>query len=639
MTEKNHGQPANVMATILQNLPAEAEITRVEYEGPRIALYTKKPRFLYEHNFIISDIVNLVKKRVVVRTDKSIRRSEEEAREIIGNAVPAEAGLQQMFFDDALGEALVELKKPNLIGPDRDSSTVNLVEETGWRIKIRKGPPMPSNTIQTIYHIFKTGADDRERFLREAGDRIFRIKLSSDPEITIHTLGAFNEVGRSSVLVTTPESKILLDCGIHPGQKHPWDAYPRLDWANIEFDELDAVIVSHAHMDHHAFIPVLYKYGYDGPVYSAEPTLPLMTLLQQDFVKIASIEGSNVLYDMKDVREAVKHTITLPYGLVTDVSPDVKLVLNNAGHILGSAICHLHIGDGAHNIIYTGDFKYGPTMLLDPATSNFPRAETLIMESTYGAKEDIMPSREEVEMNLVNTVNKTLTEGGKVLIPSPAVGRSQEIMLVLNQYMKNGALMECPIFLEGMISEATAIHMSYPEYLARGLKSQILDTEENPFMSEYFTNIEHASNRDEALREGPAIIMATSGMLEGGPVMEYLENVASSEKGKIVFVSYQIPGTLGRRVLDGARQVSLPHDGGKIRIVDMRCAVEKIEGFSGHSDYNQLIRFVARLRPKLKHVIVNHGERRKVENVTNAVSRMFRLPTSGPDVMEAIRLR
>ncbi|MBI4257826.1 MAG: beta-CASP ribonuclease aCPSF1 [Thaumarchaeota archaeon] len=627
------------MATILQNLPAEAEITRVEYEGPRIALYTKKPKFLYQNNYVISDIVNLVKKRVVVRTDKSIRRTEEEAREIISNAVSAEAGLQQMFFDDALGEAIVEIRKPQLLGPDKDSSTADLVEKTGWRIKVRKASPIASNTLQTIYHTFKTGADDRERFLREAGDRIFRGKLSSDPEITIHTLGAFNEVGRSAVLVTTPESKILMDCGIHPGQKYSWDAYPRLDWADLDFDDLDAAIVSHAHMDHHAFLPALYKYGYDGPIYATEPTLPLMTLLQQDFVKIASIGGGNMLYDMKDVREAIKHTITLPYGLVTDVSPDVKLVLNNAGHILGSSILHLHIGDGAHNIIYTGDFKYAPTMLLDPATANFPRAETLIMESTYGAKEDIMPNRDEVEMNLVNTVNKTLSEGGKVLIPSPAVGRSQEIMLVLNQYMKNRSLVECPIFLEGMISEATAIHMSYPEYLERELRSQILDTDENPFRSEYFTNIEHASNREEALREGPAIIMATSGMLEGGPVMEYLENVAPSEKNKILFVSYQISGTLGRRVLDGARQINLPQDGGKIKIADMKCAVEKIEGFSGHSDYNQLIRFVARLRPKLKHVIINHGERRKVENVTNAVSRMFRLPASGPDVMEAIRLR
>ena len=640
MTEKqNSTQISNIVGVILQHIPPEAEITRVEYEGPRIALYSKKPRFLYQNNYIISDIVNLVKKRVVVRSDRSIRRSEDETREILANALPPEVGVQRIFFDDALGEAVVEVKKPQLLGPDRDYGAVDLVEKTGWRIRIRKASPLASTSVQTIYYTLQAGAQEREEFLREAGERIFRSRLSSDPEVTIHTLGAFKEVGRSAVLVTTPESKILLDCGIHPGQKHPWDAYPRLDWADIEFSDLDAVILSHAHMDHQAFLPALYKYGYDGPTYCTEPTLPLMTLLQSDFVKIASVEGTDLLYDLRDVREVIRHCITLPYGLVTDVSPDVKLVFNNAGHILGSATCHLHIGDGAHNIVYTGDFKYAPTMLLDPAVTNYPRVETLIMESTYGAKEDIMPSREEVEMTLAGTINRTLTEGGKALIPVPAVGRAQEIMLVLDQYMKTGALMESPIFVEGMISEATAIHMSYPDYLARSLRTRILETDENPFMSEYFTNVEHASGRDEALRDGPAIIMATSGMLEGGPVMEYFENVVSSEKNKIVFVSYQIPGTLGRRVLDGARQVSLAQDGGKIKFVDIKCPVEKVEGFSGHSDYNQLIRFVARLRPKLRQVIVDHGERRKAENVANAIQRIFRLAASSPDVMEAIRLR
>ncbi len=629
---------SNTMSTILKNLPPEAEVTRVEYEGPRIALYTRKPRFLHQNNYVISDIVNLVKKRVVVRTEKSIRRSEEEVRQIVENSVPSEAGLQKLLFDDTLGEAVIEVKKPQLLSPDKEYNTVDLVEKTGWRIRIKKAPDTSSTSVQAIYHTFKAGAEDRERFLREAGERIFRSKLATECEITVLTLGAFREVGRSSVLVTTPESKILLDCGIHPGQRRSWNAYPRLDWADLDFEDLDAVVLSHAHMDHQAFLPVLYKYGFDGPTYCTEPTLPLMTLLQQDFVKIASSEGNSLLYDLRDVREVIKHSITLPYGLVTDVSPDVKLVFNNAGHILGSATCHLHIGEGAHNIVYTGDFKYAPTMLLDPAVSDYPRVETLIMESTYGAKEDIMPSREEVEMNLVGTVNKTLTEGGKVLIPVPAVGRAQEIMLVLDQYMRSGSLMESPIFMEGMISEATAIHTSYPDYLERSLRAKILDTDDNPFMSEYFTNVEHTSNREEALREGPAIIMATSGMLEGGPVMEYFEHVASSEKGKIVFVSYQIPGTLGRRVLDGAKQVSLSEDGGKIKIIDIKCGVEKVEGFSGHSDYNQLMKYVARLRPKLRQVIVNHGERRKVENVANAISRIFRVPAMSPDVMEAIRL-
>ncbi len=626
------------MSTILNNIPAEAKITRIEYEGPRIALYTKNPAYLQKNNYIISEIVNSLKKRVVTRTEKSIRKPENEAKAILEKLLPAEAGASNYFFDDAFGEITAEVNTPKLLSPESGFDLGNAMEQTGWKIKVRKAPHVPSTAIQNIHYALKADTDGREKFMRELGEAIFRPRIASSEQITIKTLGAFQEVGRSCLLLETAESKILLDCGIHPGARNSWDAYPRLDWADISLDELDGVIISHSHLDHMGFLPALYKFGYDGPVYCTEPTLPLMTLLQNDFVKIAQIEGGRMIYDPRDIRDAIQHAITLPYGMVTDISPDIKLVLNNAGHILGSATVHLHIGEGAHNVVYTGDYKYGRTMLLDSATWNYPRVETLITESTYGAKEDIMPLREEVEMNFTNAINKILKEGGKVLIPIPAVGRAQEILLVIDQYMRNKLLVEAPVFIEGMISEATAIHVSYAEYLSRELRNKMLEEGVNPFVSEYFTNIEHASNREEALREGPAVIMATSGMLEGGPVLEYFESVAPSEKNKILFVSYQVQGTLGRRVLDGSSQASLMGEDGKIKIVDVRCKVERIEGFSGHSDYNQIIRFVGKLRPKLQQVLVNHGEKRKVENLAYAIQRIYRVPTLHPAVQEAIRL-
>ncbi len=626
------------MSTILNNIPAEAKITRIEYEGPRIALYTKNPAYLQKNNYIISEIVNSLKKRVVTRTEKSIRKPENEAKAILEKLLPAEAGASNYFFDDAFGEITAEVNTPKLLSPESGFDLGNAMEQTGWKIKVRKAPHVPSTAIQNIHYALKADTDGREKFMRELGEAIFRPRIASSEQITIKTLGAFQEVGRSCLLLETAESKILLDCGIHPGARNSWDAYPRLDWADISLDELDGVIISHSHLDHMGFLPALYKFGYDGPVYCTEPTLPLMTLLQNDFVKIAQIEGGRMIYDPRDIRDAIQHAITLPYGMVTDISPDIKLVLNNAGHILGSATVHLHIGEGAHNVVYTGDYKYGRTMLLDSATWNYPRVETLITESTYGAKEDIMPLREEVEMNFTNAINKILKEGGKVLIPIPAVGRAQEILLVIDQYMRNKLLVEAPVFIEGMISEATAIHVSCAEYLSRELRNKMLEEGVNPFVSEYFTNIEHASNREEALREGPAVIMATSGMLEGGPVLEYFESVAPSEKNKILFVSYQVQGTLGRRVLDGSSQASLMGEDGKIKIVDVRCKVERIEGFSGHSDYNQIIRFVGKLRPKLQQVLVNHGEKRKVENLAYAIQRIYRVPTLHPAVQEAIRL-
>ncbi len=629
---------AGLMGTILNSIPAEAQITRVEYEGPRIALYTRSPKYLQRNNYIISEIVNTVKKRVVTRTEKSIRKDEQDAKAILEKILPSEAAITNYFFDDAIGEITIEATNPIVISQENGYDLADAMEQTGWKIRVRKAPNTPSSAIQTVYFALKSGSEERERFYRELGENIFRPRLASAEQVTLKTLGSFQEVGRSSMLVETSESKVLLDSGIHPGARNTWDAYPRLDWADVSLDEIDAVIISHSHLDHMGFLPALFKFGYDGPVYCTEPTLPLMTLLQTDYVKIAQIEGGRVLYDQKDIRDVIQHAITLPYGTVTDVSPDIKLVFNNAGHILGSATVHLHIGEGVHNIVYTGDYKYGRTQLFDSATWSYPRVETLITESTYGAKEDIMPQREEVEMNFVNAINQTLKEGGKVLIPIPAVGRAQEIILVIDQYMRNKVLVEAPVFLEGMISEATAIHVSYADYLSRELRVKMLEQGINPFVSEYFTSIEHPSNRDEALREGPAIIMATSGMLEGGPVLQYFDEVAPKEKNKILFVSYQVQGTLGRRVLDGSKQANLMSDSGKIKIVDVGCKVEKIEGFSGHSDYNQIIRFVGKLRPKLQQVIVNHGEKRKVENLAYMLQRIYRVPTMKPAVQEAIRL-
>ena len=628
----------SLMGTILNSIPAEAQITRIEYEGPRIALYTKNPKFLHQNNYIISEIVNTVKKRVVTRTEKSIRKPEQDAKSILEKAIPVEAGVSNYFFDDATGEVMVEANNPRVLSPDVGYDLGELMGQTGWKIRVRKAPNIPSSAIQSMYYAMRTGSDEREKFYRELGESIFRPRFTTAEQVTIKCLGAGQEVGRSCWLVETSESKVLLDAGISPGAKNSWDAYPRLDWADVHLNDIDAVVLSHAHLDHQGFLPALYKFGYDGPVYCTEPTLPLMTLLQNDFIKIAQMEGGRILYDQKDIRDLIQHTITLQYGTVTDISPDIKLVLNNAGHILGSATVHLHIGEGVHNIVYTGDYKFGRTQLFDSASWNYPRVETLITEATYGNKEDIMPPRGEVEMTFVNAINRTLANGGKVLIPIPAVGRAQEIILVLDHYMRNKILTEAPIFLEGMISEATAIHVSYADYLSRELRSKILEQGINPFVSDYITSIEHPSNRDEALREGPAVIMATSGMLEGGPVLQYFEHIAPSERNKILFVSYQVQGTLGRRVLDGTKQASLLGDNGKIKIVDVKASTETVDGFSGHSDYNEIIRFIGKMRPKLQQVIVQHGDKRKIENLAYVIQRIYRIPALRPAVQEAIRV-
>ncbi len=1136
---------ARIRETIVTHMPKEAEITRIEFEGPRLAIYVKNVGLLLEQSYVITDIVNLLHKRVVIRSDPSIRLHEKESEHLIKGIVPTEAEITEINFDPSLGEVVIEAKKPGLaIGKD-GTTLQEIIKKTSWRPRVLRAPPLPSKIIASSRHILHSESEERSRIFRDVGERIFRPRLGKTTSVYLTTLGGFHEVGRSAMLVETQESCVLMDCGISAGANQPLYAYPRIDTDEFNIDKLDAVILSHAHLDHVGFVPFLYKYGYDGPVYCSEPTAVLMTLLQLDYLDIFGKEGGHPPYDQKDVREVVMHTIPVKYGVVTDVAPDIKLTLHNAGHIIGSSIVHLHIGEGLTNVVYSvdwsspitvidpkgqvriarigelidglmteqkpsgdfvetipnldgwktfafdpvtyefttvpvstfmrhpisediyelttstgrrvrvtgshslfaakdgqikaatvrelrrgdylvgagliprfastnpfieldetefrvhyndrarlrdvlakhreivrrkfpdkeheimrwvrehyergayrsniakkyhvkasrvrsifgtlgitdspelkanlpkrfemtpdfarflgyfasegstqgntvvitnyspevrtdclrtiqpifdckyaedereirfhsrslmkllallgalgrartkrvppmilsgppanvceflkgyfigdgslrirskgcsitgssknelllldiaflllridipvtfdynrtarihnitvygldnlelflekvkidewsraliavnpkrrknafynrtplaaltpelharlvktayryaktigknhlesllqfgaqddaqiahapflydelksirkvkptrpyvydlsvsgyenflggfgflflhnsGDFKFGRTMLLEPATSSFPRAETLIMESTYGGPDDVMSDRETVEGKLARIVNETAEKGGKVLIPTLAVGRAQEIMLVLNAYMKNKQIKELPIFIEGMISEATAIHTAYPEYLARDLKEQILYKDVNPFQSDYFTNVDHPSEREKIAAGNPCIILATSGMMEGGPAIDYFRYLASDERNSLVFVSYQVEGTLGNRLKNGAREVSLMGRNGKVEALKVNLRVESVEGFSGHSDRNQLFAFLKRISPRPSRVILGHGERRKTDLFAHQISRILKMRTIAPDNLERLRLR
>jgi len=623
---------------ILEHVPKQAEVTRIEYEGPMLAVYAKKPEVLVEQSNVVAEIVNVIRKRIVVRSDPSVRLQENDAERTAREIIASEAEVTNVNFDPSLGEIIIEAKKPGLV-IGRDGAVLQeIIRQTKWRPYVLRSPPLNSKIITHMRHYLHSESRERERILRTVGERIFRLKTYEVGDVRITVLGGVQEVGRSAFLIQTRESSALLDCGINPGSSKPFEAFPRLDAPEFELDSLDAVVVSHAHLDHCGLVPFLYKYGYDGPVYCSAPTSNLMTLLQLDYLDVASKQGVMAPYDQKDVRECVLHTIPLRYGVVTDIAPDMRLTLHNAGHILGSSIIHLHIGEGLHNIVYTGDYKYARTMLLEAAATEFPRVETVITESTYGGPEDIMPSRVEAEERLTAVINETLERKGKVLIPVPAVGRAQEIMLVIDGYMRRGLMKEAPVFIEGMISEATAIHTAYPEYLGREVRNSILHDGVNPFQSDYFTIVEHPSVRQEITDGEPCVIIATSGMLEGGPVIEYFKSLAPDETNTVIFVSYQIEGTLGRRVQKGIAEVPMINSEGKMEVVRVKLRVESIEGFSGHSDRRQLINYITHLMPKPERVVVCHGEKAKCFSIANFLERKCRIQALAPAVMETFRL-
>jgi KH/beta-lactamase-domain protein len=623
---------------ILEQVPKEAEVTRIEYEGPTLAVYTKRPEILVEQSSLVADIVNVIRKRIVIRSDPSVRLTEIEAEKIAREIITSEAEVTDINFDPSLGEIIVEAKKPGLVIGKNGTVLQEIIKRTKWRPHVLRSPPLRSKIVTHMRHYLHSESKDRERILRMIGERIFRPRIFEVGDARITPLGGVQEVGRSAFLVQTRESSVLLDCGVNPGSSRPFEAFPRFDNPSFELESLDAIIISHAHLDHCGLLPFLFKYGYDGPVYCSAPTSNLMTLLQLDYLDVAGKQGTVPYYDQKDVRECVLHTLPLRYGVVTDIAPDVRLTLHNAGHILGSSMAHLHIGEGLHNVVYTGDYKYSRTMLLEAATTEFPRVETVITESTYGGPDDVMPSRVEAEERLAALINQTLERRGKVLIPVPAVGRAQEIMLIIDGYMRRGVMKEAPVFIEGMISEATAIHTAYPEYLGREVRYSILHDGVNPFQSDYFTNVEHPSVRQEIIEGEPCIVMATSGMLEGGPVIEYFKSLAGDDKNTVVFVSYQIEGTLGRRVQKGLDEVAMMTSEGKMDVVKVRLQVDSIEGFSGHSDRRQIINYVTHLNPKPEKVIVCHGERAKCLGIANFISRKCEIDAFAPAIMETFRL-
>ncbi|MEM1742806.1 MAG: beta-CASP ribonuclease aCPSF1 [Nitrososphaerota archaeon] len=601
--------------------PMESGITKIEFEGPRIAIYTRNRELFVNQDQVARDLVSLIKKRVVIRSDESIRMPKEEVEEKIKKTI--KNNIKNMIFNDFFGEVIVEVDASSPIPLEEELKKLSW--ETMWIIRSEREPAMQTKTIEKVKKLMYGDLQTRVQVLRNIGEKVFRDQIFEIGEVVVTILGSGQQVGRSAILLQTTESKILLDCGYSPSGIRNLEIFPRFDVIDNLVEELDAVVVTHAHLDHMGLVPYLFKYGYRGPVYCTEPTLPLMLMQQLDFISVAEKEGVFPPYSEVDVRLAVQHTVTLNYGVVTNITPDIRITFYNAGHILGSAVVHVHIGEGFHNIVYTSDFKFEDSRTLEACISKFPRVETLIMEGTYGATQTMF-TREESEQILAEYINKTVQRGGKILIPVPAVGRAQEIMLVLNHLFEQKLIPEIPVFLDGLVIEATGIHVAYPQYMNKEIAEE-LEKGRNVFLTEYFTPVKSHQQREEVLEmPGPMIIIATSGMLEGGPILTYLRENAGDEKNILIFVSYQVEGTLGRRLLKNIRDIQLINEEGKPEVINVKMEITKIDGFSGHSNRQELLNYVKNIKPKPKNIVLVHGEPEALSNLSKSISKI--LPTA-----------
>ncbi len=631
----------NILDEVLKLLPDPSKISDSLFEGANIVLYTKDKDFFLNNNGTIIKVVDTLKKRVELRPDPAITKDMEKAEELIKKIIPKEAGVTNLTFDPQRSRVIIEVEKPGLAIGKQGELLKEIKTKAFWVPLIKRTPALRSKLIENIRHVLYENNDFRRRFLNKVGKRIYGgwTKAKRNEWIRVSFLGSAREVGRSCLLLQTPESRIMLDCGINVAANTDQKAYPMFDSPDFNLKEIDAVILSHAHLDHCGLIPALYKMGYDGPLYCTAPTRDISALLALDYISIAQKEGLKTLYNSTDVKNMVKHTICLGYEEVTDITPDVRLTFYNAGHTLGSAMSHLHIGNGLHNFLYTGDMNYETSNLLAAASTKFPRLETVMIESTYGGKDDNLATRKECENYLLEVIKETIKKKGRVLMPVLGVGRSQEIMLILERAIREGIIDKIPIYMQGMVWDVTAIHTTYPDFFNNKVKRNIFHKDHNPFLSDVFKKIAGYKEMKEVIEEkGPGVIMATSGMLVGGPSVEYFKSLAPNPKNAIILTCYQGEGSLGRRIQQGEKVINFPK-GEEIEEIPVKLSVHTISGFSGHSSRKQLMQFVFNLDPKPKRIIVNHGESSKCLDLASSLHKIHRIETNAPKNLEALRIR
>lgn len=407
--------------------------------------------------------------------------------------------------------------------------------------------------------------------------------------------GGAQEVGRASILLEEAQKNLMLDCGIKLGET---TEYPLIH--DDELKRIQNITISHAHLDHCGYLPHVYSKKARPKVFMTKPTRDLAGVLLSDYQRIQAGKPEGQLFSSKDVEEVLKDTHLVEYG--EHFTGGFKLRFHPAGHVLGSAMTMIE--NNSKKILFSGDICMRKTRILDPCERGLT-AETLIVENTYGSREDILPSYKESYQKMILVIRETLNKGGHVIIPSFAVGRAQEVLMALDDYMRSGAIPSTKIFIDGMIGKAMKIYRHNAIYANDDIKRRILMSEDDPFKSPNFHQ-PRSKTREDVLKE-PCIIVTTSGMLSGGPVLFYLEKLANNPKNAIIFVGYQAEGTTGSKVLNNEKKIKI-YD----KEIELKLRIESVR-LSGHADFNELVQYVRSVKG-LKKVFLMHGEKTELKD-------------------------
>ena len=461
----------------------------------------------------------------------------------------------------------------------------------------------------------------------------------------IHFHGAAGDVTGSAYHVVTDQASVLVDCGFFQGRKEESEKNRRK--ATLEGGKLDAVLLTHGHLDHIGRLPLLTRKGYKGPIYATRPTLDIATLILKDSLALqkqdlkrqndkrrrAKLPPLQPLFEEADVRKLKPLATPVKYNQTFNVAPGIDARLVDAGHVIGSASVELTVSENGHKkvVVFSGDLgPRGAPLLKDPEP--FPGADAVIMESTYGDRNH--RSMHDTAIEGREIIAKAIENKAKVLVPVFAVGRTQLLLYLLAGAFRRKTLQRFPIYLDSpMAIEATKIY---------GRNNELFDAEalEMVQSGELLKNLgstracsKPGESRALNNAKGPCLIMAGSGMCTGGRIMHHLRHNLPIPETAVLIVGFQSQGTLGRKLVDGAKTVRMFGEE-----IPVRASIHTMGGFSAHADQNGLLEWFSTLAPSRPRTIITHGEDRAREALSDRIGSRFGIKTERPVIGDVIEI-